>query len=58
MEPDSDSCVLTVRALHPGVTREQVVDATGWAVEFADDVVSTAPPTERELTTLRALQAA
>ena len=58
MEPDPDSCVLTVRALHPGVTREQVVDATGWAVEFADGVGTTASPTEHELTTLRALQAA
>lgn len=58
MEPDPDSCVLTVRALHPGVERAQVVDATGWAVEFVDDLAITDPPTLNELTTLRALQAA
>jgi glutaconate CoA-transferase subunit B len=58
LEPDPTTCLLTVRALHPGVTREQVVDATGWAVEFADDVTETAPPTDAELSTLRALQAA
>ena len=32
MEPDPDTCELVVVALHPGVTREQVVAATGWAV--------------------------
>jgi acyl CoA:acetate/3-ketoacid CoA transferase beta subunit len=58
MEPDPDTCVLTVRSLHPGVERSQVVGATGWAVEFADDLGTTAPPTLHELTTLRALQAA
>ena len=58
MEPDPDSCELTVRALHPGVGREQIADATGWALRFADDVATTALPTEHELATLRTLQAA
>ncbi len=58
MEPHPDTCVLTVRALHPGVERAQVVDATGWAVEFVDDLAVTDPPTLHELTTLRAVQAA
>jgi glutaconate CoA-transferase subunit B len=57
MEPDPTSCRLTVQALHPGVAREHVVDATGWAVEFADGVAVTASPTGHELTTLRAMQA-
>jgi glutaconate CoA-transferase subunit B len=35
-----------------------MIEATGWSVEFADDVGESAPPTEHELTTLRALQAA
>jgi glutaconate CoA-transferase subunit B len=58
LEPDRESCQLTVRALHAGVTRDQVTEATGWAVEFADDLAETSPPTEHELTTLRNLQAA
>ncbi len=58
MEPDPNTCELVVVALHPGVTRAQVVSATGWAVRFSDDVATTAEPTEYELDTLRSLQAA
>jgi glutaconate CoA-transferase subunit B len=58
LEPDPDTCELVVVAMHPGVTREQVVAATGWAVRFADSVETTAEPTAVELETLRALQAA
>ena len=58
MEPDPDTCELVVVALHPGVTREQVVAATGWDVRFGDDVATTDEPTDAELDTLRALQAA
>jgi glutaconate CoA-transferase subunit B len=47
-----------VSALHPGVTTEQLQDATGWTVRFADEMATTDPPTEHELTALRALQAA
>jgi glutaconate CoA-transferase subunit B len=43
--------------LHPGVTREQAVAATGWPLQFRDDVEVTAGPTAHELATLRALQA-
>jgi glutaconate CoA-transferase subunit B len=57
LEPDPVSCELTVTALHPDVTREQVAAATGWAVRFADDVTTTVAPTDDELSTLRALQA-
>ena len=35
--------------LHPGVTREQVIAATGWAVRFADDLATTDEPTDAEL---------
>lgn len=58
MEPDPESCELTVRALHPGVSREQIADATGWTLRFADGVGATDLPTDHELTTLRALQSA
>lgn len=57
LRPDPDSCELTVTALHPGVSREQVRDATGWPVRFADELRATDPPTADELTTLRTLQA-
>jgi glutaconate CoA-transferase subunit B len=58
LEPDPDTCELTVTALHAGVTREQIVDATGWSLCFADDVAITAAPTDDELSALRALLAA
>jgi glutaconate CoA-transferase subunit B len=54
--PDPASKELTVVQLHPGVTREQVVRATGWEVRFAPDLGETAPPTDRELHTLRDLE--
>jgi glutaconate CoA-transferase, subunit B len=56
-EPDPGSKELTVASLHPGVTREQVIEATGWPVKFAATVVETPPPTELELKELRALHA-
>jgi glutaconate CoA-transferase subunit B len=56
-EPDPKTKELTVVSLHPGVTKEQVVDATGWAVKFAAAVEETPPPTDIELKELRALQA-
>jgi glutaconate CoA-transferase subunit B len=56
LEPDPVSCELTVTALHPEVTREQIVDATGWALRFADVVTTTAAPSDDELSALHALQ--
>jgi glutaconate CoA-transferase subunit B len=57
MEPDPVTKELTVVGLHPGVTRDAVTAATGWAVKFATDLTETAPPTEAELDVLRALHA-
>jgi len=57
LEPEPKSKELTVVLLHPGVTREQVVEATGWKIKFADRVAETPPPTEIELKTLRELHA-
>ena len=42
-------------SLHPGITTEQAVAATGWPLRVADDVSITDEPTELELSTLRAL---
>jgi glutaconate CoA-transferase, subunit B len=48
---------LVLEALHPGVTLEQAREATGWALEVADDLRTTDPPTEQELALLRELEA-
>ena len=55
LEPDTISKELTVRQLHPGVTRQQVASATGWEVRFAVTLKQTPLPTESELATLRDL---
>jgi len=57
MEPDPETKELTVTAMHPGVTREQITAATGWPVKFAARVTDTAPPTPEELSVLRDLHA-
>lgn len=48
---------LVLEAVHPGVEVEDVKAATGWDLRVADEVARTAPPTERELSTLRDLRA-
>ena len=62
----SDLCSMTsdpitkefvVRSLHPGITREQVRENTGWKIRFADSVEETAPPNRMELEALRELNA-
>jgi glutaconate CoA-transferase, subunit B len=55
LEPDSQHHELVVTSLHPGVTQQQVRDATGWAIRFADTLTETEPPTDSELETLRDL---
>ncbi|GAA1676072.1 CoA-transferase subunit beta [Fodinicola feengrottensis] len=58
LEPDPTTRELTVTQLHPGVTPEQVREATGWEIAFAADVSRTPEPTTDEISTLRALIAA
>jgi len=55
MKPDEDGKELTVVAIHPGVTREQIADGTGWAIKFAERASETEPPGETELAVLRDL---
>ena len=47
---------LTLLAVHPGVTVDDVVAATGWDLRVTDDVHETPPPSEDELAALRALE--
>jgi glutaconate CoA-transferase subunit B len=55
--PDPASKEMTVVSLHPGVTREQVAENTGWPVRYAADVAETPSPTANELEVLRELNA-
>jgi glutaconate CoA-transferase, subunit B len=48
---------LTLVAVHPGVDADAPREATGWELRVADDLRETEPPTETELTALRALRA-
>ncbi|HWQ15016.1 MAG TPA: CoA-transferase subunit beta [Roseiflexaceae bacterium] len=57
MRPDPETKELTVTALHPGVTPEDVAAHTGWPVRFATDLERTPPPDAAELAVLRDLQA-
>jgi len=57
MKPDPDTKELVVVSLHPGVSREDVIDATGWDIRFAEQLESTPEPSARELTILRELKA-
>ncbi len=54
LEPQNGE--LTLVAVHPGATVEGAVAATGWPLRVADDVRETDPPTNDELTALRALR--
>ena len=55
MAPDPDSCELTLTHVHPGVTVEQVIAATGWELGDAADLRVTEAPTEHEVAVLRHL---
>jgi glutaconate CoA-transferase, subunit B len=57
MTPDPASNEFVVRALHPGVSREQICENTGWPIRFAETVEETSPPTRIELEALRELNA-
>ncbi|WP_020495396.1 CoA-transferase subunit beta [Sciscionella marina] len=58
LEPDPDTHELTLTALNPGVEVEQVRAATGWELRLAEEITVQDPPTETELSTLRALKEA
>ncbi len=55
METHPDTKEFIVTSIHPGVTREQIQDNTGWTVTYADQVSETSAPTELELSVLRDL---
>jgi glutaconate CoA-transferase subunit B len=56
-EPDGETKEMTVVSIHPGLTREQIKENTGWAVRYAAKVGETPAPTTQELAVLRELNA-
>jgi glutaconate CoA-transferase, subunit B len=57
MEPDPETREFTVTSLHPGVSRDDIVENTGWAVRFGREMAETPPPSKEALEVLRALKA-
>jgi glutaconate CoA-transferase subunit B len=57
LEPDAATKELTLVSTHPGVSIDDVRDATGWDLKVAATVRETPPPTSVELSTLRELKA-
>ena len=55
LTPDPETKELTLTSVHPGVTVEQVVAATGWPLKVAPTVGTTPSPTASELQVLRDL---
>jgi glutaconate CoA-transferase subunit B len=55
LEPDPETKEFVLTWLHPGVTVEQAVAATGWPLKVAPTLRQTPPPTDDELATLRDL---
>ena len=56
-EPDSETKEMTVVSIHPGISREKIIENCGWPPKFAANVSETPPPTARELEVLRDMQA-
>ena len=55
LRPDPETCELAVTDLHPGITRDQLRERTGWALRFAENCQETPAPTPGELEVLRDL---
>lgn len=55
LEPDPVTKEFVLSGLHPGVTVEKAVQATGWPLRVSPILTDTAPPTPLELEVLRDL---
>ncbi|MFN8575063.1 MAG: CoA-transferase subunit beta [Gemmatimonadaceae bacterium] len=56
LQPAPDTRELQLTAVYPGVTADQVRQATGWPLQVASAIDTLEPPTTEELDALRALQ--
>ena len=54
-EPDRESKEFCVTSLHPGVTRERILETVGWEPRFAEQLATTTAPSREELQVLRDL---
>lgn len=50
---DEDTCRMRVEMIHPGITREQIVENTGFELLWAPEVLESEPPSDEELEILR-----
>jgi glutaconate CoA-transferase subunit B len=57
LRPDPESRELTLTALHPGVSVDDVQRETGWKLRVSEDLETTEPPAREELEVLRELKA-
>ena len=57
LRPDPVTHELTLAAVHPGVSVDQAVAATGWNLQVGEPLEVSEPPTAAELVTLRELKA-
>jgi glutaconate CoA-transferase subunit B len=57
LRPSPEDHELELVAVHPGVEADQVRAATSWPLRVRDPLETTAPPSETELETLRAMRA-
>ncbi len=57
LRPDPKGGELRLAQIHPGVTVDDVREATGWRLRVADELTETEPPTSEELGVLRELKA-
>jgi glutaconate CoA-transferase subunit B len=58
LEPDAQTKELVLTHVHPGVAKEQALEATGWPLRVAEDLRETEPPSPEELAALRGLRSA
>ncbi len=57
LEPEPDTCELTLTGIYPGVSVPDVRAATGWNLRVDPDLTEVAAPSDAELAALRALRA-
>jgi acyl CoA:acetate/3-ketoacid CoA transferase beta subunit len=58
LRPHPATAELVLTDVHPGVTVQQVREATGWPLLVAENLATTPEPSDEELTALRDLKAA
>ncbi len=54
--PDSVTRELTLASIHPGITVDQILEATSWPLKISTPLQTTAVPSQNELAVLRDLQ--